>query len=855
MQSQASPAGSISSRASFATTGSAETSVDVIKRNNLVFRKFEKTFKDVNDPAFAENAAKLAVWLTSEKGYYEAARPEIVKLLMIMQNTLRTAVGVELKQTVPFPPQAHKEHPMSEAYQKLVRTVHRHAHTFVESRLQVLLKGLFFSVDLPYTPNTGSTAGGQSTSADITSPAATSIVSPKRHVPNAVNTKTAPAQGIPGSVPPQSTVTSQVPESKPHGPIQGQPTSISGIVGPTSTAQIRQSSLQDGLSIPKEPEPSDKKPGDIQTSASLPNLPGEAGTTTVRKKKKKKNSLGIDTLVEMDLKTYMAKQGQGQTPITPQSSASFYGEAGQSFIQPKAEEVILPSALSGDLGQGQLQVQPKTGETSAVVNAPLPSREIIEILDSPEPQHQEPGPTVIVKSEPQGSPVIPTKRFTTTYVNDTEVIDLTSDIEDAMDVDQAPVRLAPSMEAASVEMDVSEPPPTESQAAPRDASPFEVRSSPIPQTGGGESHLLVAQVATVASSSSIPPNSDLEETPSKESAPAPDTTGPRGNEGDLNLQGEEFDMVIDPAAAAIRSPEIRPEKASIQRTKEWRKTATDETNKAAQADQSIVPEPAAVARTPTPTPPPQIGQTKVETSSKQASPTKDNDNDNDVHMEERPSEEQGQEPVQAALSQSTDEPMPPGIYGSDMRVIAVERGQDSKKARIEFAFPIDEANYARTVTWKEQKASLSDLRNGLCISLACHPITQLELQQPLSPQLMSLASTWPDGGGLSMKVTYLSTEETFSLSPPVLLITPDCTVDLSMFIKVGDNKLQIRQHKDWSEHVFVLLSHRPTEKQIEKVKRKREEDDGWEDWKKKMALPIKVDLSKLSAPFPTSNSN
>ena len=51
--------------------------VDITARNKQIFRRYAKTFANLTDPAFPEHADKFAVWLSSPRGYYEAARPEV----------------------------------------------------------------------------------------------------------------------------------------------------------------------------------------------------------------------------------------------------------------------------------------------------------------------------------------------------------------------------------------------------------------------------------------------------------------------------------------------------------------------------------------------------------------------------------------------------------------------------------------------------------------------------------------------------------------------------------------------------------------------------------------------------------
>ena len=75
-----------------------------------------------------------------------------------------------------------------------------------------------------------------------------------------------------------------------------------------------------------------------------------------------------------------------------------------------------------------------------------------------------------------------------------------------------------------------------------------------------------------------------------------------------------------------------------------------------------------------------------------------------------------------------------------------------------------------------------------------------------------------------------------------LQVSPDNTVDLSAFVQPGHNTFEISQHQNWSEHVFIILVHHPTEKQIQKVEAKKEEDEAWNHWLEEMAKPIAVEF-------------
>ncbi|KAF8834630.1 hypothetical protein BDN67DRAFT_536324 [Paxillus ammoniavirescens] len=100
-----------------------------ITSNEKIFPVFAKKLASKESKDYINTAHKLAVWLTSEKAYYPAARPKIVELLEIalatfLREFLRHEGVTEL----------------AEHLRQLVRAVIPHEHLFPETQLQVKLQ-------------------------------------------------------------------------------------------------------------------------------------------------------------------------------------------------------------------------------------------------------------------------------------------------------------------------------------------------------------------------------------------------------------------------------------------------------------------------------------------------------------------------------------------------------------------------------------------------------------------------------------------------------------------------------------------------------------------------------------------
>lgn len=77
------------------------------------------------------------------------------------------------------------------------------------------------------------------------------------------------------------------------------------------------------------------------------------------------------------------------------------------------------------------------------------------------------------------------------------------------------------------------------------------------------------------------------------------------------------------------------------------------------------------------------------------------------------------------------------------------------------------------------------------------------------------------------------------LSPP-FLTTPDGLVDVSQFLSVGRNILELHQRQDLSDFIFVLHAHHPTPRQLEQIAQIQKKDNEWRNWLQQVCVAIDV---------------
>ncbi|EDR11011.1 uncharacterized protein LACBIDRAFT_293504 [Laccaria bicolor S238N-H82] len=184
-----------------------------------------------------------------------------------------------------------------------------------------------------------------------------------------------------------------------------------------------------------------------------------------------------------------------------------------------------------------------------------------------------------------------------------------------------------------------------------------------------------------------------------------------------------------------------------------------------------------------------------------------------------------------------------GVFGDEMRVVARQKGLSSK-SRISVEFEIPEGQYAILMQWVNRKHASFGLQNSLCLSLGCYSAVELSQAagaavSSFEEQIYSLRSSWPTHGSLSMHVSVNDDKIDLPLSPP-FLTTPDGLVDVSQFLSVGRNILELHQRQDLSDFIFVLHAHHPTPRQLEQIAQIQKKDNEWRNWLQQVCVAIDV---------------
>ena len=73
-------------------------------------------------------------------------------------------------------------------------------------------------------------------------------------------------------------------------------------------------------------------------------------------------------------------------------------------------------------------------------------------------------------------------------------------------------------------------------------------------------------------------------------------------------------------------------------------------------------------------------------------------------------------------------------------------------------------------------------------------------------------------------------------------ITPDGLVDVSEFLSLGQNVIELDQRQDMSRYRFVLLAHYPTRGQLKELESRQKIDQSWNDWLLHISRPLNIPL-------------
>ncbi|KAG2053322.1 hypothetical protein BDR06DRAFT_886104, partial [Suillus hirtellus] len=84
----------------------------------------------------------------------------------------------------------------------------------------------------------------------------------------------------------------------------------------------------------------------------------------------------------------------------------------------------------------------------------------------------------------------------------------------------------------------------------------------------------------------------------------------------------------------------------------------------------------------------------------------------------------------------------------------------------------------------------------------------------------------PTSGDVSLQTKRNGKDFIIPLAPP-LFVTPDNCIDISAFIRSGENKFSVVHQSDMSDYLFVLHVHPPTPKQLSYLASCRHRREEW----------------------------
>ncbi|KAG6854969.1 hypothetical protein C0991_009792 [Blastosporella zonata] len=187
-------------------------------------------------------------------------------------------------------------------------------------------------------------------------------------------------------------------------------------------------------------------------------------------------------------------------------------------------------------------------------------------------------------------------------------------------------------------------------------------------------------------------------------------------------------------------------------------------------------------------------------------------------------------------------------FGSGTRTLMVLKGIAKKRVKSTIRFKIDEEQFKAIKRWNNRKDPAEEISSSICVSLACYSRTSSKVEQKSLDEICELPITWPRShGSLSMNVMHKGQRTALPLSPP-FMVGPNGLVDVSEYIDLGkDNliELELEQFDDMCAHIFVLRMHHPTGAQLKEAMLRRQKEQAWKDWQRKMAEPLDTPIASF----------
>lgn len=172
-------------------------------------------------------------------------------------------------------------------------------------------------------------------------------------------------------------------------------------------------------------------------------------------------------------------------------------------------------------------------------------------------------------------------------------------------------------------------------------------------------------------------------------------------------------------------------------------------------------------------------------------------------------------------------------FGGEMAVMMFREGLESPRGTINLTFDLDHTLYLQIARWAKRKSSPTNLEQSVCVSFACYHLPSLlpnppedDQPPPFEKLTMDSQCSWPTSGDLSLQTKRDGKDFIIPLAPPIF-VTPDNCVDISAFIKSGQNAFSVVQQTDMSDYMFILHAHHPTPVQLSYLASCRQRREDW----------------------------
>ncbi|KAF9452865.1 hypothetical protein P691DRAFT_803147 [Macrolepiota fuliginosa MF-IS2] len=822
---------------------------NVTKNNDRLFSIYEAHLETPNVKDYAGTVAKLAAWLGDSKAYYHAARPRIVKLLVTAQKTLRGIVGEPLDMDIPFTPARHLQHPLTASYVKLVQAIAPFRDLFVESHLKDAITHLLQPVEGISLPSTSTSSLASSISPQSPPPVPSSVSSVRGTPRSAQGAKlTGSSSAVAQShssgnaqmqddkaqkvrVMPQERQVmvgrqkEVVTESSPHKtPLQHSVTTT--IADPVKSTTIRKSPSPEIVFLGMSRNSAAER--DVSASTIPSNLsPLNASETTqaskqpAKVKPKKKRRVDIAAFVQSDLQDFKEKQAQAHQPLELVSPIK---------KEPEVEQV--PSGVSIEQVDGGVPPTAQTSIEQPIATQPpqIPSNPMISVQTPLVQAYALPTPQSPTFSKAPGHPAVQQQSSTTPTVTlKPSSNSQTSSVSSPTAPGQPGYKYAPTQmpqafsqpqtHRDSICISVSPPPPS--------IPPSSLRVAPLLRSGS-----QVTDLAQVGPSNVQPAAQDQFQSPTSDLQAR---TQPLSHNLTNPPQGIHLSLSMSPVVGAPY-----PNDSSILLPQHITQTEEKELSRTQVPRPLMIPEDSKLGR---------LFKLYEEYSSAKAAGADDTSEDAIIFDGTMDKEA----PNSAGL---VDDIATLDLAAQDserwFQVIAFAPGH-ARDACMEFSFDLTQPDMKPISKWLNRETlRVKELRTSICLSLGCYSSQELNkclekmdsvTDAHTTKTVASLASAWPQNGGLMINVSFGGSRKHLPLAPP-LVVTRDGFFDISEFAAPGSNSIFIHQRqKDFTDYTFVLQAHNPTFKQLQEVVEHRKMEVEWNDWLVDITRPLENNVS------------